>query len=148
MKFRFNIEEPFGIEYRLVNITKRFGDNVVLDNVSLDMPEKGILVISGPSGKGKTTLIRIMAGLIKQDSGEINGFEDKRKAFLFQEDRLLPWFNVLDNVTCVLKDEKKEDIARNWLNKFGLSGDLNKYPSELSGGMKRRVALARMFAFG
>ncbi|HHT94179.1 MAG TPA: ABC transporter ATP-binding protein [Clostridiaceae bacterium] len=147
MIFKFNVED-FKASYVLKDITKKFNGNVVLDNISLEMPEKGILVISGYSGIGKTTFLRIMANLIAPDSGERIGFDNKRIAYLFQEDRLLPWFDLLKNITCVLQGEDKEQKAKYWLDQVGLANQYAKYPSELSGGMKRRAALARMFAFG
>lgn len=147
MIFKFN-KDNFEPTYVLKNINKKFGDNIVLDNICLSMPKKGILVISGPSGEGKTTLLRVMADLIKPDDGDRIGFDNAKIAYLFQEDRLLPWFNLITNITCVLTEENKEEEAKYWLNKVGLSNSLMKYPRELSGGMKRRAALARLFAYG
>lgn len=89
MIFKFNVED-FKASYVLKDITKKFNGNVVLDNISLEMPEKGILVISGYSGIGKTTFLRIMANLIAPDSGERIGFDNKRIAYLFRRTGCYP----------------------------------------------------------
>lgn len=123
------------------NISKAFGGKLVLNNLSFEIPDKGIFGIFGPSGCGKTTLLRILCGLEKADSGEING--KKKFSVVFQEDRLMPAMTALENVAAV-SDEK---TARKWLGKVGLGDSLDKYPAELSGGMSRRVAIARGLAF-
>lgn len=125
----------------LKNITKSYGDRKILDNISLEIPDKGIFGIFGPSGSGKTTFLRILCGLEAPDSGEIeNG---KSFSVVFQEDRLMPSMTALGNVAAVC-DEKK---AAEWLEKVGLGESFNKFPHELSGGMSRRVAIARALAF-
>ena len=119
----------------------------VLEQLCLELPEKGTVCLFGPSGCGKTTLINCIAGLEKLDSGAILGMEGRRVAYMFQEDRLLPWINARENVEVVLRhsDEKQ---AQKWLEAVGLGEDGDKRPSELSGGMRQRVALARALAFG
>lgn len=144
---KFDLKSSSETKYRIVNISKSYKEKMILDNVSLDIPEKGILVISGPSGEGKTTLLKIIAGLVKPDSGYIEGFDDARITFVFQENRLLPWFDLLANIECVLHGEDKRERAMYWLEKMYLKDSYNKYPKELSGGMKRRAALARAFAY-
>ena len=129
------------------NITKKYGDNTVLDNFSLKLQKNSPTVIMGESGCGKTTLMRIAAGLEKADSGEFisNG---ESIAVMFQESRLLPWRNALDNVCAVLKKEHIF-LAEKYLSLVGLDVEIDgkKFPSELSGGMKQRVAFARFLSY-
>lgn len=126
---------------------KSYEGHPVLEQLCLELPEKGTVCLFGPSGCGKTTLFNCIAGLEKLDSGAILGMEGRRVAYMFQEDRLLPWINARENVEVVLhhSDEKQ---AQKWLEAVGLGEDGDKRPSELSGGMRQRVALARALAFG
>lgn len=125
----------------LKNINKAFNGKKILNNISLEIPDSGIFGVFGPSGGGKTTLLRIICGLDKPDSGEIIGA--KKFSVVFQEDRLMPTMTALENVAAV-SDEK---TALEWLEKVGLSESLHKKSAELSGGMSRRVAIARALAF-
>ncbi len=108
--------------------------------------------IIGPSGCGKTTLLNLVAGLDKTYTGNISFGKNKavnnlKKAYMFQTPRLLPWLNVQQNVEVVLnKDQKKNEISKEFLSIMGLEKFLDYYPNKLSGGMQRRVALARSFA--
>jgi len=130
----------------LKNISLSFGDKLILDNLSMELPEAGVTCFSGPSGCGKTTLFRLIAGLAAPQSGEI--VSDRKKiAYMFQEDRLLPWLSALKNVEAVLPPGSAGK-AEALLHEFELGGELGALPSELSGGMRRRVALARALAFG
>jgi len=131
---------------RLESVTKSFGDKQVLCNLSVDIPEGKTTLISGPSGSGKTTLLRIISELDKPDSGNIISPNNTVISFMFQEPRLFPWLNVTENVTAVLQKPNKER-AEEILEKLGLGNDLKSIPDELSGGMKRRVALARTLIF-
>ena len=126
---------------------KSYEGHPVLEQLCLELPEKGTVCLFGPSGCGKTTLFNCIAGLEKLDSGAILGMEGRRVAYMFQEDRLLPWINARENVEVVQRhsDEKQ---AQKWLEAVGLGEDGDKCPSELSGGMRQRVALARALAFG
>mgnify|MGYP000926506941 CR=1 FL=1 len=117
----------------------------VLDGFSLVLPERGAVCLKGPSGCGKTTLLRLLAGLEKPQGGSITGIDNLRAAFVFQENRLLPWMSALDNIAVVCGASQRAD-AEKWLNRVGLNGDAGKRPGELSGGMKRRVAIARALA--
>lgn len=127
----------------LKSITKSFGKNAVIRKFSFSADEGERLALISPSGSGKTTLFRIIAGLEKSFGGEriVTG----RVALMFQEDRLFPNATVLDNVTAVA--EGKETEAKELLAKLGLDNTLDMLPRELSGGMRRRVALARALIF-
>ena len=143
----------------LRNINKSFGGKQILTNFSLSIPEKQILAIVGPSGGGKTTLLRMLAGLETIDSGEIyyNGESlaidelEKRNllGFVFQDFQLFPHLSVLDNLTLSpiktmnMEKEVAEKKARGLLEQLGLAGYADAFPFSLSGGQKQRVALAR-----
>lgn len=143
----------------LKNISKKFKDRQILSDFNLTVEENKILAIVGPSGGGKTTLLRMLAGLEKIDSGEIiyNGESlpidelEKRNllGFVFQDFQLFPHLTVLENL--VLSPIKTMNMAKNdaekkaieLLEKLGLEKQINNYPTSLSGGQKQRVALAR-----
>lgn len=143
----------------LKNISKKFKDRQILENFNLIVEENKILAIVGPSGGGKTTLLRMLAGLEKIDSGEIiyNGESlpidelEKRNllGFVFQDFQLFPHLTVLENLvlspinTMNMSKNDAEDKAITLLNKLGLEKQVNNYPVSLSGGQKQRVALAR-----
>jgi len=134
---------------KLVDIHKQFQNITVLDGIDMEFEEGKITAILGPSGCGKTTLLSITAGLIEPTRGEVLGMEQKEPGFLFQEPRLLPWKNSIQNLEFVLPDsiEKsgKKQICNDILAQVGLSGFEKHYPSQLSGGMKQRLAVARAF---
>ena len=143
----------------LKNISKRFGEKQIISDLNLKVPEKQILAIVGPSGGGKTTLLRLLAGLETLDSGDIflNGEElpldelEKRNllGFVFQDFQLFPHLTVLENLTLSpikTKNVAKEDAEKkaiSLLTRLGLAEHVNAYPYSLSGGQKQRVALAR-----
>jgi len=127
------------------DVSIRYGDKQVLDRFSLDIPADQITCLHGPSGSGKTTLLRILAGLVTPDSGAITGGPQK-PVMLFQEDRLLPHFTAAENIAAVLPHAQAAE-ALVWLDRVGLAQDANQRPGELSGGMCRRVALARALAY-
>ncbi|MBQ6553546.1 MAG: ABC transporter ATP-binding protein [Clostridia bacterium] len=124
---------------RFENVTKAFGDKTVLRGFSYEFGEGVRYVITGRSGVGKTTLLRLICGLLRPDEGIVET-EGARVRAVFQEDRLLPWRTVLENV-------KLEDgdgaYARELLSELGLAGEADAFPAALSGGMSRRVAIAR-----
>lgn len=132
---------------KLENITLRYGEKLVLDRFSLEIPDGGLTALSGPSGCGKTTLLRVMAGLSAPESGAVSGVDPARTAFLFQEDRLLPWRTVSQHITDVLPRARRGE-AGNWLDFAELEGEGSACPAALSGGMARRLALARCAALG
>ena len=143
----------------LKNISKKFKDRQILSDFNFTVEENKILAIVGPSGGGKTTLLRMLAGLEKIDSGEIiyNGESlpidelEKRNllGFVFQDFQLFPHLTVLENLvlspikTMNMEKNDAEKKAIELLEKLGLEKQINNYPTSLSGGQKQRVALAR-----
>jgi NitT/TauT family transport system ATP-binding protein len=125
------------------SISKCYGDKKVLKSLDLNLPDKGIFCLLGASGIGKTTLLRLLAGLEKPDSGCITGLEGKKISMVFQSDRLLPGSSAFDNVSLASSPE----AASLWLERLELGDAADKKPGKLSGGMQRRVALARALAF-
>ena len=128
---------------RLSHVRVQYPDKTVFDDLSLTLPDTGAVALMAPSGYGKTTLLRVLAELKSIDGGEISGLENKKLSFLFQEDRLLPWVSAQKNVELV----SDANTAKHWLNQMEIP-DGNQLPREMSGGMQRRVALARAMAFG
>ncbi len=127
----------------LSHVYKSYGGKAVLTDLTLTLPDDGLILLTGPSGIGKTTLLRLLMGLEKPDSGQVS--DVGRVSVLFQEDRLFPHLTAADNVALVLSKERRFE-AEQLLFRVGLEKDGDKYPSELSGGMCRRVAIARMLA--
>lgn len=143
----------------LKNISKKFKDKEILSNFNLKVEENKILAIVGPSGGGKTTLLRMLAGLESIDTGEIifNGENlplnelEKRNllGFVFQDFQLFPHMTVLENLvispiqTMEIKKDEAEAKAIKLLEQLGLEKHHKSYPYSLSGGQKQRVALAR-----
>ena len=149
-------------DIRVVNLTKKYGKLYALDNVSLTIHDQEYFSLLGPSGCGKTTLLRLIAGLIEPDSGEIYignkrvdkmPPEDRDVGFVFQTFALFPhmtaWGNVLYGPKVKNYDQKKADtIGKEVLELVKLSERLEAFPSELSGGMMQRIAVARALAAG
>ena len=117
----------------------------VLDHFSLDLPDSGITGLAGPSGCGKTTLLRVLAGLQRPQGGSVSGLEARNTVLLFQENRLLPNRTALQQVADVLSKGRRGEALR-WLALTGLDHAAQQQPGTLSGGMARRLALARAMA--
>ncbi|MBM7641814.1 amino acid ABC transporter ATP-binding protein [Streptococcus loxodontisalivarius] len=143
----------------LKNVFKNFGQKVIFHDFSLTIQDGEVLAIVGPSGGGKTTLLRMLAGLETMDAGEViyngkpvptNHLETENLlGFVFQDFQLFPHMTVLDNLilsptkTMGMTKSDATDKALGLLKRLGLSEHANVYPSSLSGGQKQRVALAR-----
>ena len=139
------------------DICKNYGDVEALRGINLEFERGKLTTLLGPSGCGKTTLLKIIAGLVPATSGEIrvNGRAvtgpGPERAFVFQDFALMPWATVLRNVGFGLElkgvnSAERHRIARRYIEQVGLAGFEEKYPHELSGGMRQRVGIARAFA--
>lgn len=131
----------------ITDLCKTFDDNEVLKNVNITLKDNSIYCLMGTSGIGKTTLLRILMGLEHADSGSISGIDIKSISCMFQEDRLIPDLSAIDNVRIVLHGKNNRDEIRNNLLSILPDDSLDMPVSSLSGGMKRRVALARALSY-
>ncbi len=131
------------------NLSKSFDSKSVFSDFSYSFEDTGIYALVGESGIGKTTLLRIIAGLDTDYTGELVGGGFGRASMSFQEHRLFPTLSAIENVVFAISDRKDEAVcerAKNLLLSLGLSeADISALPSALSGGMKQRVSLARAF---
>ena len=124
---------------KLDNISFKYDNQLVVSELSYEFSENTSSAITGASGSGKTTLLYLLSGLLKPQSGKV--INDKKTAVIFQEDRLFPWLSVLENITVA---GASADRATELLKKLFPFEDVSeKYPNELSGGMKQRVSIAR-----
>jgi NitT/TauT family transport system ATP-binding protein len=137
----------------------RYGVHTVLHGVDLELAEGEFVGLVGPSGCGKSTLLRCVAGLVSPASGSVSVFgrpvrgPDPEVGILFQDDALLPWRTSRENVALPLRFRgagRREggEQAEVWLRRVGLLGAADRYPGQLSGGMRKRVALAQVLAAG
>jgi NitT/TauT family transport system ATP-binding protein len=124
---------------------------IAVAGLKFEVREGELLCLLGPSGAGKTTTLNIIAGLDTEFEGEVRFCDAKahRLSYLFQEPRLLPWRTMIENVALPLKGSPEAHrIAAIWLDRVGLKGCHNLYPTQASAGMQRRAAIARAFAYG
>jgi ABC-type nitrate/sulfonate/bicarbonate transport system ATPase subunit len=136
------------IKLELKNIKKSFDNTKILDKITIEVKEGELVSILGPSGSGKSTIFNIITGITKEDSGEVNVNGDI--SYMHQKDLLLPWKDILDNVSLplVLKGESKHkarDKAQKYFEIFGLRGYEKNHPHQLSGGMRQRANFLRTF---
>jgi ABC-type nitrate/sulfonate/bicarbonate transport system ATPase subunit len=142
----------------VTGISSKYEDLRVLEDISLFADERELVSILGPSGCGKSTLFNIISGLIKPDAGKvlINGEDHTGKpgrvSYMHQKDLLFPWRTIMDNVIIPLvirgeAIEKARAQADKYFSVFGLEGFQDRYPSQLSGGMRQRAALLRTYMF-
>jgi NitT/TauT family transport system ATP-binding protein len=149
------------VEIAFRNVTKRFGNLVAVDNLSLDIHRGQMVALLGKTGCGKSTMFNMISGLMAPSEGEVevmgqqpfrnfNWYRGKM-AIVFQTDRLLPWRTAVKNVeigleTLGIPPAERRERAMHWLETLGLKGHENDYPHALSGGMRQRVSISRAFA--
>ncbi|MCY6485683.1 ABC transporter ATP-binding protein [Clostridium aestuarii] len=143
---------------KVENIKKRFETVQIIEDISFCVNQNEFVSLLGPSGSGKSTIFNIVSGLLEADSGEVIIDGEKctgktgRVSYMYQKDLLLPWKKIIDNTAMplVLKGEKlsfaRKEAAK-YFKTFGLEGFEEKYPHQLSGGMRQRAALLRTYMF-
>lgn len=133
------------------NLKKTYEGLSIFENLTVDFDQNQINCILGPSGCGKTTLLNILTGMIEYDAGELYGFEGKKISYVFQEDRLIEWKTVKENLEFVLKGKlDKEEIDKKineYLETLNLLEYVDYYPGKLSGGMRQRIAVIRAYIY-
>jgi len=136
---------------KLINISKKYDNLILLKDFNIDFEKNKITCLFGPSGVGKTTIANIVAGIVPVDEGCVDGTDNSLFSYVFQEPRLLKWYNVYENIDFVLKDvykpDKRAEIINSYLEMVELSEYRNYKIDALSGGMAQRVSLARAFAY-
>ena len=138
---------------KFASVSKAYGEHVVFDRFSLDIEEKTILAVVGPSGQGKTTLLHLASGLIEPDSGRVvRESEESGPVATLPGFGLIPSATVFRNVELALRSSEpcaaiRSQIVHHYLEMVGLSDSRTLYPAQLSGGMRQRVAIARAFAY-
>lgn len=125
-------------------VSFQFSAELILEKLTFQLPEQGIIGIFGPSGCGKTTFLHLLAGLLQPGAGQVGRLRRDRIGMVFQEDRLIPWLTNETNLS--LAGLTRQQI-QTWLNRVELDKQGARYPDDLSGGMRRRIALARALAF-
>lgn len=135
----------------LINVSKKYDDLTILEDFNINFEKNKITCLFGPSGVGKTTIANIVAGIVPLDKGYVDGTSKALFSYVFQEPRILKWYNVYENIEFVLKDvyqpDKRVEIVNSYLKMVELSEYKNYKIDALSGGMKQRVSLARAFAY-
>ncbi len=138
------------MDIKIRGLYKAYGQLQVFSGLSLDLAADKIHCFFGPSGCGKTTLANLIAGVTRADGGEIEGTAGRSFSYVFQEDRLLPWATLEENLKFVLSSRYSKEGCRAQMEKYlalvELENFRNSLPEELSGGMRQRAAIARAFA--
>lgn len=144
---KINKEEIISIK----NINKKFNDKIVFENFSIDFYKNQVNCIIGKSGCGKSTLLNIISGVIENDNKNLQSIDKESISYIFQDDRLIDWLTVKENITLVIKrlyDKKKcEKLSNKYLELIGIKEYENYYPQMLSGGLRQRVNIARAFIY-
>lgn len=140
------------LHIEMKDIYKSYDDLEVITDFNMNFSSDKVHCFFGPSGCGKTTLVNILTRVISPDNGQIKGIDKKKVSYIFQEDRLLPWATLEENILFVLESFYNKTEAQKVVDKYLSLVELlkfkNHYPNELSGGMKQRASIARALAYG
>lgn len=135
----------------IINLSKSYDKLQVLDDFNLKIEKNKIYCLFGPSGCGKTSLLNILAATLSGDSGKIKGIENLSISYIFQEERLLPWKTVRENIELVIPHDRDDIEKKKYIDQVlklvKLEDFQDYYPDKLSGGMKQRVSFARAFSY-
>lgn len=138
------------MDIKIKNLYKKYDDKVIFKDFNIIFKENRVNTILGKSGCGKTTLLKIISNIVEKDSGKIEGINTNSISYIFQEDRLVEWLTVKENLKLILKNDYKkgelDEICKKYLNLVGVQDFENYYPQSLSGGIRQRVNIARAFA--
>ena len=133
------------------NINKKFNNKIIFENFNIDFYENQVNCIVGKSGCGKSTLLNIISGIIENDNDKFETIEKYGVSYIFQDDRLIDWLTVGENITLVVKKlynkKKCDDLCNKYLSLVGIKEYKNYYPQMLSGGLRQRVNIARAFIY-
>ena len=136
---------------RLENINKIYDETVIFNDFKIEFYENKVNCILGKSGCGKTTLLNIISGVIENDKNNFKGIEDLSISYIFQDDRLIDWLTVEENIKLVVKKHYSEtemhELCEKYLKLVGIYEYKDYYPQRLSGGMRQRVNIARAFIY-
>ena len=136
---------------RLENINKKYDETIIFNDFKIDFYENKVNCILGKSGCGKTTLLNIISGVIENDKNNFKGIEDLGISYIFQDDRLIDWLTVEENIKLVVKkhysEKEMNDLCEKYLKLVGIYEYKNYYPQRLSGGIRQRVNIARAFIY-
>lgn len=138
------------MDIKVKNLYKKYDDKIIFKDFNITFKENKVNTIVGKSGCGKTTLLKIISNIVEKDSGKIEGVNINSISYIFQEDRLVEWLTVNENLKLILKNDYKKDeldgICKKYLSLVGVQDFENYYPQSLSGGIRQRVNIARAFA--
>lgn len=131
---------------KVQNLRKYYNHKKILSDISFEVDDNQIVAVVGPSGCGKTTLLNIISGLNSDYTGFVHNYSNK-VGYVFQEDRILPWLTVFENIKIVRENGTDKEVSQ-FIEMVGLKDYKDFFPEELSGGMKQRCAIARALYFG
>ena len=139
------------VKLSIKNINKSYGNNIIFKGFNIEFYQSKVNCILGKSGCGKGTLLNIISGIIKNDDGEINILKDLGVSYIFQEDRLIEWLTVEENIKLVIKKyynkSEIDKLCDKYLELVGVYNHEKYYPQMLSGGLRQRVNIARAFIY-